>query len=159
MLEVTLVLPLQFKAGRARHGIENNGVKSVVSRVEVFNRVVFDDDLRRRIGVAAEHLDREIFDIGISSSSEVGIGIRGDAHRNLLQPPIIVVAGDAIDADVRQVVSAFFKRQHRALWSRRGAGIGRESHRPDISIVRVLKPDRSLTFRAGADNAVYDFDQ
>ena len=100
MLEVTLVLPLQFKAGRARHGIENNGIKAVVGRVVVFNRVVFDDDLRRRIGVAAEHLDREIFDIGISSSSEVGIRISGNAHRNLLKPTIIVVAGDVIDADV-----------------------------------------------------------
>ena len=130
-----------------------------MGRVEVFNRVAGDGDFRRGIGIAAEHLDREVFDIGISSSSEIDIGVRGDTHRNLLQPPIIVVAGYAIDADVRQVVNAFFKRQHRALWSRRGARIGRESHRPDIAIVCVLKPDWSLAFRAGADNAVYDFDQ
>ena len=54
---------------------------------------------------------------------------------------------------------SLFEGQHRALRGCRGAGIGRESLRPDISIVRVLKPDRSLSFRAGADNAVYDFDQ
>ena len=159
MLEVALVFPLQLKTGRARHRIENDGVKAVVSRVEVLNCVAGDGNFRRGIGVAAEHFDREVFDIGISSSSEIGVGVRGDAHRYLLQPPIIVVAGNVIDADVRQGVGAFFKRQHRALWSRSGARIGRESHRPDIAIIRVLKPIRSLAFRAGADNAVYNFDQ
>ena len=128
--------------------------------VEVLDRVAGDGELRKGIGVAAEHLDREIGDIEIRSRSEVGIYVGGDAHGNLLQRAIIIVTRDVIDADVRQVVNgSLFKRQYRALRRRRGTGICCEGHRPDIAIVRVLKPGISMAFRAGADNTFYDFDQ
>ncbi len=78
----------------------------------MLDRVVVDGNIRQRIVVAFEHFNREISDGEIIARVQIGIKISSDAHGDLLHPAIIVVAGDVVNANARQVVNgSFFERQ------------------------------------------------
>ncbi|MDB4721572.1 hypothetical protein OAF65_07645 [Verrucomicrobiales bacterium] len=131
----SLVSPLQFDAGGFWYIVKHDGVKAVMVSVEVLDRVVGDDNVRQRVVVVLVHLNQKISDGEIVARIQVSIIISSDAHSNLVHPAIIVVAGDVVNADPRQVVNgSLFERQQRALRSCRRSRVSGEGSRIDVTI-------------------------